>query len=380
MRNTVLIVDDEPMVLSALKRELTTWLKAMDIGIESANSVDEALALIQAAPDRFAVVVSDLKMPQKKGTVLLRAIKDEYPDISAILLTGFSEVEEIKDAIRSGIMSFIQKPWDENLLKAEITRGIELSQLRDERNKYIGQIEHELAWTKRINQSLLMASTREFSGLSVGVVYKPHSGSACGGDFIQIIEVRNDELVVCLGDVAIHGVQGTYFALLVRDELKSVLASHGNAQISPARILEIINNRIVQQNIELPAAFMNLNIFSLRSDHTQITYASAGGEHFYLLHAGHAEAHLIPSPGIGYHADIVFHERQLEFHAADTLVLASDGVSPAIDSPQGQALLSSSGEVEKPAQQSAEMLMSGLSNIQPFTDDASVIVIRKTYV
>ena len=69
------------------------------------------LEILDADHEDCQAVVSDLKMPQRKGSELLLEIARRWPTLGTILLTGFSDMDEIKDCIKAGIVSFLQKPW-----------------------------------------------------------------------------------------------------------------------------------------------------------------------------------------------------------------------------------------------------------------------------
>jgi CheY-like chemotaxis protein len=119
----VLVLDDEPGVLSAIKRELRD---IADICVTV--KPDEALELLKK--HKFSVVISDHRMPLKDGSSFLAELGEpgflSYEPVK-ILLTAYSEFEIILDAVnRAGIWYFLRKPWDSNELKLTIQRAIEV--------------------------------------------------------------------------------------------------------------------------------------------------------------------------------------------------------------------------------------------------------------
>ncbi len=115
---TLLLVDDEPNILNALKR----LLRREGYRILSAESAAQALDLL--ATHRVHVIISDQRMPIMTGTEFLRRVKDLYPDTVRLILSGYSELESLTDAINKGaIYRYISKPWDDERLKMEVTQA-----------------------------------------------------------------------------------------------------------------------------------------------------------------------------------------------------------------------------------------------------------------
>ena len=108
----VLLVDDEQNILNSLNRELRDWALERKLEILTAISGRKGLELLAERGEDAVIVVSDLKMPEMKGSDFLTEVRRLYPDIVTILLTGFSETEEVIKAVSAGIFSYMLKPWD----------------------------------------------------------------------------------------------------------------------------------------------------------------------------------------------------------------------------------------------------------------------------
>ena len=115
----VLLVDDEPSMLSALRRTL----RREGLSIETAGNANEALARIDASPP-VDLVISDHRMPGRSGAELLAAVRKHSPGTARILLSGW--VGEIDPAAlrAAGCAAVLSKPWDDAELKAEIARAL----------------------------------------------------------------------------------------------------------------------------------------------------------------------------------------------------------------------------------------------------------------
>jgi response regulator RpfG family c-di-GMP phosphodiesterase len=105
---TLLLVDDEPSVLSALRR----LYRGQGYKIEQATSAADALVLMQTQP--IDLVISDMRMPEMDGAAFLEAVRDRHPGTVRILLTGYADINSTVAAINRGeIHRYIAKPWDD---------------------------------------------------------------------------------------------------------------------------------------------------------------------------------------------------------------------------------------------------------------------------
>lgn len=108
----LMVVDDELDNLELLYR--TFW---KDFKVYRANNASEALAILEKEGE-MAVIISDQRMPDINGSELLSLTVERFPDTIRILLTGFTDVEDLVDAINSGrVFKYITKPWNPNQLQ-----------------------------------------------------------------------------------------------------------------------------------------------------------------------------------------------------------------------------------------------------------------------
>ncbi len=109
----LLCVDDEPRVLEALRDILR---RSFDVHVET--SPRAALALLRREPRGFAVVVSDMRMPEMAGPIFLREARRCAPTAVRIVLTGYADSEAAAQAVNDGqIFRFLRKPCDREALK-----------------------------------------------------------------------------------------------------------------------------------------------------------------------------------------------------------------------------------------------------------------------
>jgi two-component system, NtrC family, response regulator HupR/HoxA len=143
---TILVVDDEPRVLDALEAVL-----AADFRVLRAEGGEQALRLLPGAD--VAVIITDYRMPHMTGVELLRRSQDLAPDAVRIVLTAYTDVDSLMDAINTGrIYHFVPKPWDPNELLIIVRRAAERytlardnARLRDELELSVNALRREAA-------------------------------------------------------------------------------------------------------------------------------------------------------------------------------------------------------------------------------------------
>jgi CheY-like chemotaxis protein len=144
----MLVVDDEPDNLDLLYRTFRR-----DFNVFKADSGITALEVL-AAEGEVAVIISDQRMPEMKGTEFLSKTVPQFPDTMRIILTGFTDVEDLVDAINSGqVYKYITKPWDPNELKAVVQRAAETYELLKQRTDELIQAQSHTALLDSVLQA-----------------------------------------------------------------------------------------------------------------------------------------------------------------------------------------------------------------------------------
>ena len=123
MNGDILIVDDEPEMLSLLQ----TDLELRGFAVTTAATADDALELLR---DRaFDAVLTDIFMPGINGIEFCDRLTANNPDVPAIVMTAFGSMETAVEALRVGAFDFVTKPLDSELVVAALRRAVEHSQL-----------------------------------------------------------------------------------------------------------------------------------------------------------------------------------------------------------------------------------------------------------
>lgn len=136
----MLVVDDEPDNLDLLYRTFRR-----DFQVLKADSGIKALEVL-AQEGEVAVIISDQRMPEMKGTEFLSRTVPEFPDTVRIILTGFTDVEDLVEAINSGqVYKYITKPWDPEELKAVVQRAAETYEVLKQRTEELRRSQAQTA-------------------------------------------------------------------------------------------------------------------------------------------------------------------------------------------------------------------------------------------
>jgi len=116
----ILCVDDEPNVLSSLKRLFLDD----NYTILTATSADEGLKVLEQ--EHVQLVISDFRMPSMNGVEFLRKVYTQWPDTVRMVLSGYADASAIVSAINEGhIYKFVPKPWNDDDLKVTVSNAIE---------------------------------------------------------------------------------------------------------------------------------------------------------------------------------------------------------------------------------------------------------------
>ncbi|WP_162249902.1 EAL domain-containing protein [Massilia sp. Root351] len=160
-QRTLLLVDDEQNIVSSLKR----LLRRDEYQIHTANSGQEGLDVL--ARHAVDVIVSDQRMPGMLGADFLRKAKELYPDTLRIMLSGYTELQSVTDAVNEGaIYKFLTKPWEDEQLRGHIAEAFRLKEIADENerlNLELRTVNHELASANRRLEDVLRQKQQQIS-------------------------------------------------------------------------------------------------------------------------------------------------------------------------------------------------------------------------
>ena len=150
---TVMIVDDEEMVIASIKAFLQ-----LETDYQVQGFTDPEDAALYAEKQRVDVAVSDYLMPKMNGIQLLGRIKERQPEASRVLLTGHADKQSAIQAINQvALFQYLEKPWDNAQLLLVIQSGAERAMLFRDLKIKVDQLDSANSSLKNVQKRLLEA-------------------------------------------------------------------------------------------------------------------------------------------------------------------------------------------------------------------------------
>jgi diguanylate cyclase (GGDEF)-like protein len=342
MDRVLLLVDDEPAVLSSLKRVL----KKENYQIITAGGGEEALEILEK--ESVGVIVTDHLMPNMKGTELLHKVTQQFPKPTRMILTGYAELDLVSEAINKGsIYRFLMKPWDDNALKVHIQDAFlryeqkqeeerlkaQLKNMNDELHHinlalgkgvkeksaelikvsqydYITQLPNRLLLADRIKQVLLHAAREQrdvaviLMGLDGMTLVNDSHGHAVGDALLRAVAIRLLENVRACDTVARFTGDEFVVVLDQLNELSSITDS----------VIRLKNSLIQPYEIDGKDIYLSNSVgISL--------FSNDGKNGDDLIHAARTAMRIAQSKGVGNYC---YYSPEMNQQAHEHLTLVSD--------------------------------------------------------
>lgn len=231
-QHTVLCVDDEENILHSLKR----LLRKEPYRVLSAVGGEEGLRML--AENEVHLVITDQRMPGMSGVEFLSRVKDAYPDVIRIILTGYTDVDSITESINKGhIYKFFLKPWNDQNLKLEIKQALKQYDLIQANQDLHHRVLEQNKELRRINETLedqVRERTRELEIRNQGLEI---SHAVLEALSLPVIGVSADGMIVmanrntqCLrsasSTIAVGSRMHDVFPKDVEERIRRVLDTH----------------------------------------------------------------------------------------------------------------------------------------------------------
>ncbi|MCH2208128.1 MAG: SpoIIE family protein phosphatase [Lentisphaerales bacterium] len=375
LQEKILLVDDEPEVLSALRIGLCNKYK-----IYTSCNAEDALELV-ASEGPFPVIMSDLKMPGINGLDFLERASALSPESSAILLTGQGEIEDAVRAVNSGIIfKYLSKPCARPELNDALLEGIELFKqtcqqkiaLKEHRN------EHKVAevLSKQITQ------TKTNLGDQVECHVISTALKAISGDFYEIVPYKNDCYDIIIGDVMGKGLSAALAGIAVKNVMKLLVNDIYLNNKKLPELSDLLHLIEMELHSGLVEAETFITLFYLRIDlkSNRLSYINRGHPGALLLRENGESIYLgegILPLGVAIMADQVVHTHEFELN--DKVILYSDGISEAISQDKYhpfEAIVSCLGNNCKTPQEIIRKIEQQIAAQNERNDDMTMMVLK----
>ncbi|MDE0342725.1 MAG: response regulator, partial [Deltaproteobacteria bacterium] len=240
----ILVVDDEPdlerLVLQQMRREI----RRREYEFVFAHNGVEALERLSQDPG-IDLVVSDINMPKMDGLALLEKIPDVNADVRSVIVSAYGDMKNIRTAMNRGAFDFVTKPIDFADLKVTIERTlrnlISWREATESREKLLA-IQSELDVASKMQQSILPTVFPADSRYQVFGSMSP--AREVGGDFFDIMKLKEGRIGIAVADVSGKGVPAALFMMSCRTLLKgAAIGARG-----PGTVLREVNELLTQDN------------------------------------------------------------------------------------------------------------------------------------
>ena len=320
---TILVVDDEIANLQKLKRTFINRYSVL-----AANSGAEALELVRGN-DAIAVMIVDQRMPDMTGVEFLQQTLNILPHAVRIILTGFTDVDVLMEAINHcKVYRFIVKPWDPHDMLITVERGLEAHRLILENEQFRKELirrerlARELEIASEIQRYILPPHCPDIDGYEMSVDY--HPAREVGGDLYDF-ECDSRTLQIVVGDVSGKSIPAALYGAVFSGQLRMLFP---NAQ-SPAAALTLLNNNLVaryQSTNYIAVSYCRIDL----ADGSGIL-ANAGMPFPFLVRGDSVSRLELPGVPLGLMEDTEYDELKFQLEPGDTLVMASDGATDALN-------------------------------------------------
>ncbi len=242
MQRTILIVDDEENIVRALKR----LLRQDSYIILTANSGEDGLNILNEHPD-VGVIISDQRMPQMSGVEFLNKVKQRFPDNVRIVLSGYTDLQSVTDAINHGaIYRFLTKPWEDDLLRKHISEAFHHYELARENERLNMELQQS-------NEELAQANSRLIKSVNINLKTLEVAQEILENLPLGVVGIANDGMIA-LSNKKAQALLGTRCGLFVGSFAEQVL---------PPEIFECYQNYLngkTQQSLQF-----NLTVGDIKS-------------------------------------------------------------------------------------------------------------------
>ena len=321
----ILMVDDEEDLELLVRQRFRRRIRKGEFEFLFAHNGKDALARLDENPD-IRLVLSDINMPVMDGLTLLGQLEEVNPEIRAVIISAYGDMENIRTAMNRGAFDFVTKPIDFNDLSITIEKTVKhietLQQALQNRDRLVA-LKQELEVARHVQTSSLPEALPEGDDFDIGAVMTP--AREIGGDFYDFFQIDDYRMGLVIADVSDKGVPAALITMVTRALLKSAANRHD----APGACLAEVNEFLSQDNDACMFVTIFYGVLDFRDG--RLRYSNGGHNPPRLVRAdGSVEA--LETTGdlaLGVFAGHGFDEREVGVALGDTLFLYTDGITEA---------------------------------------------------
>lgn len=379
--NKILLVDDEPLILKSLKRELEPWSESNRIEIITFTNAKETLKYLSINNSSVFLVISDLRMPQMKGSTLLTEVNNLYPDIKLFLLTAHSDISDIQVAVNASIDKLLLKPWDHHGLQSDIENALKMYKIEKQNKLLKDELQHNITIAGEFQRQLLSNPMLLDKSIDVEIKYAPLKQLHCGGDFYDLIDIDDNKKLIMMGDVSGHGIKPAFVTAMLKVLCSILKPSLYKEDISTSKVISDINMGLFKSLGDIKDIIVTFSVIYIDQLNKKIKVSGAGQLPVYILRDDSLIALNDNCIVMGFIHDSEYTEIEYELKKDDLVIMFTDGLieseksKSVIDDTRIQQLLLTLDLKKNPSEvifNSFEMLQQDKN----FADDVTVITSR----
>lgn len=326
MKETFCIIDDEPLVIKALYQELIDYANDKKLLLKTYTSPIECLEELKQISNEVSVIISDLRMPEMKGSEFLMAVRNQYPDIELMLLTAYNDISDIQRAVSATIRALILKPWDPDMLISEIEKAREIYRIKQENKIYLTKINKQLEIAADFQKKLLETEIPTIENADIELTYIPLPRMKIGGDYYDIIKIDEHRFFLLIGDVTGHGVKPSFVSAMLKVLTLSFTSNIKMGEYSPSGFVEAINFQLCKVLKNATDVLITFSCLLIDTENLILTLANAGHLPVFIVRQEMCTAYHIDGPALGFSPEIKYKEIEIPFISGDIISIYTDGI------------------------------------------------------
>ena len=323
----ILVVDDEPDLEILVRQKFRRRIRRGEFEFTFAQNGFEALERLAENPG-IEMILSDINMPRLDGLSLLNALGEVNPEVRAIMVSAYGDMDNIRTAMNRGAFDFVTKPIDFEDLETTIDKTLRHSRVMREALASQNQLQ-------ALRQELTIAQSMQLSILPTTFPTTPQCqvhgrvipAKEVGGDFYDVYRLEDDCIGIVIADVSGKGIPAALFMMVCRTLLKGIAIG----MRSPGEALAEANALIHAENQAMMFVTVFYGVFNPRTG--TLTYANAGHESPVVRRLD-GSTEVLPSTGgvpLGIVEDMEFEERKTKLAPGEVAFLFTDGVTEALN-------------------------------------------------
>ena len=321
----LLVVDDEEDLELLIRQRFRRHIRQGEIDFVFAHNGKEALEKLAEHPE-IRLVLSDINMPVMDGLTLLSQLEDVRPEIRAVIVSAYGDMENIRTAMNRGAFDFVTKPIDFNDLEVTIRKTLKhietMRSALESRDQLIA-ISRELEVATQVQMSILPGDHASSETHDIQATMIP--AREIGGDFYNFFSLDEALVGLIIADVSGKGIPAALFTMVTQTLFKGAVRNF----TSPARCLSEVNELLAEDNETCVFVTVFYGILDLRDG--TFRYCN-GGHNPPRVVRGNARIEALPTTGnvvLGVFPGHAYVDGEIRLASGDALFLYTDGITEA---------------------------------------------------